>query len=210
MRSGGLTPAPLVVTMRQRHRHSPAMSKLTEQDWQEAAATIGCEVAAIKAVAEVESPRGAFLPSGEPSLLFERHKFSRHTKGKFDATNPGVSNRKPGGYGSYNEQHARLQQAAELDRPAALKSASWGRFQILGENYQQAGFDSLQAFVNAMYASEQAQLKAFVHFILADPRLAKAIRHKDFDGFAGVYNGPNYKINDYAGKMQAAHAKWAA
>ena len=85
--------------------------KLTEQDWQKAADALGVPVAAIKAVAEVEAPGSGFLASGEPRILFERHKFSRHTGGKYDASHPGISNPKRGGYGKESAQHARLQEA---------------------------------------------------------------------------------------------------
>lgn len=96
---------------------------LTEDDYQEAAQKLGCDVAAVKAVAEVESgPHGAFLPSGDPVILFERHKFSKFTGGKYDQSNPGISNRAPGGYGPVSQQHARFQEAAALDadRRAAI------------------------------------------------------------------------------------------
>ena len=46
-------------------------------------------------------------------------------------------------------------EAAHLNRIAALKSASWGKFQLMGFNYKLCGFNSLQAFVNAMYKNEE-------------------------------------------------------
>lgn len=206
----GLDPTPSGCDHAETVQGPLAVTELTEKDWREAADAIGCEVAAIKAVAKVESPRGAFLPSGEPSLLFERHKFSGHTGHRFDRSHSDISNPKPGGYGTYAEQHQRMQKAADLDRKAALMSASWGRFQILGENYEQAGFASLQDFVNAMYANERAQLKAFVAFILGDPRLAKSIRHKEWSDFARVYNGPAFKKYSYDTKLAAAYTELAA
>ena len=49
--------------------------KLTIKDYQKAAKELNCEVAAIRAVAEVESLKGGFLPDGRPKILFERHVF---------------------------------------------------------------------------------------------------------------------------------------
>ena len=112
---------------------------LSESDFEAAASSLGVDVAAIKAVCEVEAPRGGFQSNGEPTILFERHLFSRYTHGKWDASNPDISNPKPGGYGGTVAQHGRLQRAAKLDRQAALKATSWGKFQILGVNYGQAG-----------------------------------------------------------------------
>lgn len=182
---------------------------LTQRDFENAATQLRCSVAAVKAVCEVEAPRGGFLSTGEPTILFERHKFSRHTKGRFDRLAPDISNPNPGGYGTLASQHSRLAKAIRLDRNAALMSASWGRFQILGENYKQAGFTSLQAFVNSVYQSEQAQLQGFVNFLTADRRLLIAIRTLNWPTFARIYNGPNYAINQYDRKLAAAYRRYA-
>ena len=49
---------------------------LTDQDYTEAAKVIGCEVACIKAVKEVETgSAGAFLSNNMPTILFEGHIF---------------------------------------------------------------------------------------------------------------------------------------
>ncbi|WP_373427998.1 N-acetylmuramidase domain-containing protein, partial [Chryseobacterium sp. WLY505] len=50
------------------------MKTLTEQDYINAAKELGCEVSAIKAVSEVEAPKGGFQADGTPTILFERHK----------------------------------------------------------------------------------------------------------------------------------------
>lgn len=179
---------------------------LTEQDFAAAADKLGCSVAVIKAVCQVEAPRGGFLPSGEPTILFERHQFSKRTGRKFDISHPHISNPKPGGYKGGQAEHDRLAEAASLDRDAALESASWGKFQIMGFNYAPAGFDSLQAFINAMYQSEGRQLYAFVSFIQHEG-LASFLREQRWADFARRYNGPNYAINSYDTKMAAAHKR---
>jgi hypothetical protein len=170
-----------------------------------AAQRLGVDTASVKAIISVESPKGAFLPSGEPPVLFERHKFSKHTQGRYDAKYPDISNPQWGGYGKASEQHKRLQKAAALDREAALKSASFGAFQILGENYAQAGFKTVQDFVNAMYESEEAQLGAFVEFIRSDARLLTALRRKDWNSFARYYNGPAYATHGYHTRLADAY-----
>lgn len=171
-----------------------------------AAQRLGVDPASVKAIISIESPKGAFLPSGEPPILFERHKFSKHTQGRYDAKYPDISNPQWGGYGKESAQHARLQKAAALDRDAALKSASYGAFQILGENYAQAGFKTIQDFVNAMYESEEAQLGAFVEFIRNDARLLRALRRKDWAGFSSLYNGPAYKTHHYDTRLAEAYS----
>jgi hypothetical protein len=180
---------------------------LTEQDFTDAAGKLECDVAAVKAVCEVEAPRGGFLPSGEPTILFERHQFSKRTGRKFDISHPHISNTKPGGYKGGQAEHERLAEATALDREAALESTSWGKFQIMGFNYAPAGFGSLQAFINAMYQSEGRQLDAFVSFIQHEG-LATFLRDQRWADFARRYNGANYAINSYDTKLAAAYAKF--
>lgn len=181
---------------------------LTEEDYKQAAEKLGCEVAAVKAVAEVESgPHGAFLPSGDPVILFERHKFSKFTKGKYDQSNPGISNSKPGGYGAVSQQHGRYQEAAALDSDAAIKSCSWGRFQVMGFHWENLGYPSLKDFVDSMYVSEGNHLDAFVRYIEKNG-LAKHLTNKNWAALAEGYNGKNYKINKYDEKLAAAYKKY--
>lgn len=108
--------------------------RISESEFQAAAQKLICDVAAVKAVAEVESGKyGAFLPTGDPVILFERHKFSKFTGRKYDQTHPDISNRKSGGYGAVSEQHGKLARAAALNRDAALQSCSWGT--LSGDGY---------------------------------------------------------------------------
>jgi hypothetical protein len=182
--------------------------ELTEKDFQDAARQLNCEVAAIKAVAEVESRGDGFLPTGEPKILFERHIFSKRTNGLFDKTNPGISNPVAGGYGNAASQHKRLQEAVILNRNAALMSASWGKFQVMGFNYALAGFNSLQEFITAMYKGEREHLLAFVNYII-NTSLHDELREKRWADFARKYNGPDYKKNNYDVKMAEAYKKFS-
>ncbi len=184
---------------------------LTEQDFERAARALGCDVAAIKAVCQVEAPKGGFLPDGQPTILFERHIFRRLTGGRFDKTHPQISNPSPGGYKGGAAEHLRLQQATALAREEGLQSASWGKFQIMGFNYAAAGFPSVQSFINAMYHSEGAQLDAFVTFLLKDSggRMARALREHRWVDFARWYNGPAYEINRYDEKIADAYEAFA-
>ncbi len=181
---------------------------LTEDDYTNAAERLGCEVAAIKAVAEVESgPYGAFLPDGKPVILFERHLFSRLTKKNYDASAPDISNPKPGGYGQVSKQHDRLAKAAALDQDAAQQSCSWGRFQVLGRNWKSLAYSSLKDFVDSMYRDEAAHLDSFVRFVETN-NLARHLKTKNWAGFAKGYNGPSYQQYKYDTKLAAAYNKY--
>lgn len=174
---------------------------LTDIDYVRAATSIRVHPAALMAVAEVEAPRGGFLPSGQPTVLFERHWFSKLTNHKYDVAHPEISSRTPGGYHGGEAEHARIQSAADLDRTAALMSTSWGKFQLMGFNYGACHMASLQDFINAIYRDEQSHLRLFVDFI-GTKGLAKYLQTQNFDRFAYSYNGPNYRDNDYANKMR--------
>lgn len=184
---------------------------LTVTDFEREARRLGCEVATLRAVCHVEAPRGGFNPDDTPVTLFEGHKFYKHTGGKFATTDPDLCyqtwTRKHYG-GTWQAEQKRLQRAMELDRPAALKSASWGRFQILGENFIDAGHPTLQSFVNAMYRDERGHLSAFVEVVRAWG-LVTALRNRNFEAFARRYNGPGYAANGYHTKMQAAYAEFS-
>src|SRR5687768_16941334 len=142
---------------------------LTDEDYHRAAAVLGCEAADIRAVADVESGgRTGFLPDGRPKILFESHVFSKLTGGKHDAAHSDISTARwtrnyVGGAG----EHDRLRRAMQLDREAALKAASWGKFQILGMNYGRVGAKTVDEFVEAQKRSEKEHLDAFVKFILS-------------------------------------------
>jgi hypothetical protein len=178
---------------------------LTDEDFAAAADALGIEVAMIKAVAQVESPRGPFEPKGRPEILFERHYFHRLTKGQFAQSDPDICNSTSGGYGKFSAQYGKLQRAYALNPDAALRSASWGRFQIMGDNFEAAGFDSAAAFVQAMTTSESAHLNAFVNFVKSNNKMVSALRAKDWAGFARRYNGPGFAANQYDTKLKNAY-----
>jgi hypothetical protein len=179
---------------------------LSFADYTEAAALIGCEARAIRAVSNVETgARGPFDLDGRPTILFERHLFHRATGGKFDKTAPDISNSVAGGYGKYSEQYARLARAASLDSQAALGSASWGAFQILGQYHAAAGFADVQQMVQAMKTGVRAHLLAFARFILANPAMHRAIVAKDWVALARTYNGASEAEHSYDVRLREAY-----
>ncbi len=196
------------------------MSSLTEQDFELAVKSLGFTnlsngVAAVKAVAEVESPKSGFLPSGRPTLLFEAHIFSKNTGHRFDASHPAISsrhwNRKlyKGGEAEWDRliQALALCRQHNLPESAAWEAASYGRFQIMGFNYKLCGFGAVQEFVTAMKESEGKQLAAFVAFIKAR-HLDDELRDCRWAALAAGYNGPGYAENQYDTRLAAAYKKF--
>ena len=189
---------------------------LTDQAYQDAANDLGVDVATIKAVAEVESAGDGFLHDGTPKILFEPHIFWKELRKRNVNPNDYLPlnadilyptwGAKP--YGKYSAQHDRLKRAVAINNEAALCSASWGKFQIMGFNYKAAGFNLLQSFINAMYKDEDAHLKAFVDYIQHE-FLDDELRAKDWKGFARAYNGAAYHKNKYDLKLAAAYKKYS-
>ncbi len=180
---------------------------LTRADFEEVAATLGCEVEAIQAVVQVESGSGgAFAGDGKPVILFEPHIFSRLTNRRFDASHPAISYRSwdASKYPrSQDGRWAQLREAYALDAQNAVASASYGLFQIMGFNHQFCGFADPKAFVSDMCRSQAQQLKAFAAFVRSK-NLADELVRKDWEGFAAVYNGTG-QVERYGRLMREAY-----
>lgn len=181
---------------------------LSNEDYSNAAQKLNCTVAAIKAVAEVESAGGGFMRDGRPKILFERHIFHRQSKGKFTDTHPDISFPSGGGYLGGSREYDRLEEAMKLDKQAALKSASWGKFQVMGFNHDMVGEAEIEEFVRKMVSGEPAQLAYFVAFIKRRG-LDDELRRLDWRGFARGYNGPAFERFQYDRKIARAFAKYS-
>lgn len=183
-------------------------SPLRRADFEAVAARLNCEWEAVAAVAEVESgPLGGFADDGRLIILFERHLFSRKTNSQYDASHPTISNRTPGGYPrSQADRWAQLEQAYALNPEAAMQSASYGRFQVLGQNFGNLGMANAHDYVAKLARSEKDQLDAFEGFVRANG-LVDELQRKDWTGFASTYNGPGYAQNQYDTKMAQAYQR---
>lgn len=180
---------------------------LTESQIKAAAQSVGIEPAAVRAVLAVESSgKGFWVVDGAkvPIVNFEAQWFHRLTNGRFSASHPDLSMPKgmdrlfgPG------EWH-RYRAACKLDETAAMKSTSFGLFQIMGFNHALCGYPSVQEFVRAMSTSEEDQLRSFLGFVQGKG-LIPALRARDWKTFARVYNGPNYQVNNYDVRLEKAY-----
>ncbi len=190
---------------------------ISDQQFSQAAQSIGCQTAAVKAVNQVEARGNGFLADGRPKILFEGHIFWKqlialgidpkaHLAGNADILYPVWSSAavRP----LYNmDQYQRLAKARAINEPAALKSASWGAFQIMGFNYASCGYKSVADFVNDQ-ADEAKQLQCFCNY-LKSTHLNVNLQHLDWAGFARGYNGPDYLQNQYDKKLAAAYQKFS-
>jgi len=181
---------------------------LTAADLERTAGDLGVTPIDLWTVIEVETSGFGFLSDRRPQILFERHWFHRLTGGRF-ASHGDICAPQAGGYGPAGaHQYDRIARALALDEEAALKSASWGLGQIMGFNAEQVGFADVRAMVLAMIESEAAQLDGIAGFIRAKA-LARPLRDGDWEGFARVYNGPDFARHGYQTKLAARHATLA-
>lgn len=197
---------------------TPTLSsrRLTEADFEAMAERLGVEKAALKAVVEVEcSSRGGFLPDGRPRILFEGHIFWRQLRKRgfspesLQKAHPSIIYPKwvrthyRGGAGEWE----RFSEAAAISPEAAVESASWGLFQIMGFHWSTCGCGSVEEFRERMESSEREQMALAMNF-LEKTGIAKWLKTKDWCNFALRYNGSGYKANRYDQKLAAAYNKF--
>jgi hypothetical protein len=177
-------------------------------DFARASTTLGCEVAAIRAVWQVETRGKSFDDKGRLAALFEPHHFWRllGVGPKRDrAAALGLAYPKWGMRKYPADSYQRIISACSIDEEAALDATSWGGPQIMGFNAETCGYPSARAMVTAFLAGEPAQVDAFVAFV-AKSGLSDEVRRKDWAGFARRYNGPGYAKNAYDKKLAQAYA----
>lgn len=162
---------------------------------------------ALIAVVKVETDGNGFLPNGNPKILFEGHIFYRELKSRGvdpDAVakaHPAICYRQwtkkhyKGGIGEYG----RLEEAMTINGDAALCSASWGLFQVMGFNWRLCGYKSVQGLVDDA-KSIDGQIDMGLRFIKANG-LVDALKRKEWSTFARRYNGSGYAANAYDIKL---------
>ena len=199
------------------YEHIP--DRLTDEDFREVAEELGVEVAAIKAVVEIEAgaKHEGFWANGKPIINFDLSMFR-----KFAARNKinlsryqrshAVVFAKPNRarYGSYQAaQQARLDAARTIDDKTAIEGTFWGMFQLGGFNWKVCGTSSPDEFVRLMSRSERDQLELFAEFI-RETGMLPLLKAKNWSAFARRFNGPTYARRGYHTRLARAYAKHKA
>lgn len=210
-------PKVIVCTLLGSRLNYPTHLEVSPEVYASMAKEFGCEVAAIRAVAETESSGKGYFNNGLPKILFERHRFYALTdpnrNAKKDAAKiahpfrafPDICNPVPGGYSVEEAEYARLIKAAKLNRDAAIMACSWGSFQVLGEYYEQCDFKSLTDLVDACMRSPDGHIALFRGFLKMPEkkRAIEALKARNWEQFTRYYNGGNWEKQnpDYPKKM---------
>ena len=197
----------------------PRFTLLTDEDYKEVADELGIEVAAMKAVVEIEAGKShkGFWAPGKPLINFDLtiyRKFApRHnvSLSKAKKRSPEIFRRPDAArYGSYQAaQQARLDAAAAIDSLSAFESTFWGMFQIGGFNWRKCGVADVVEFVRLMSRSERDQLELFARFI-TNSGMVEYIRKRDWLRFALKYNGPKARSRGYHTRLAAAYRRHRA
>jgi hypothetical protein len=209
--------------LNEKENHLVAFSDklLSERDLIDFASLYEIELAAVKAVNEVESRGRGFLIDGRPKILFEGHVFWQQLEKRnippatfVNEETKNVLYKKwtrsyyLGGAGEYD----RLEKATAISsdpefKEAAFSSASWGAFQIMGYHFKRLGYPSVDEFVSKMYEHEREHLGAFGKYIDVN-HLVRHLKSKNWASFARGYNGPSYSTNKYDIKLKNAYERF--
>lgn len=186
-----------------------AAKRIDDVDLPKLGRLIGVGEDELHAFMDVETSGSGFDVQGRPKMLFEPHVFYRNLPDtlKAVAVREGLAYAKQGARAYPKDSYPRLIKAIAIHQTAALKAASWGLGQILGENHKMIGYPTPEAMVVAFMADEENQLKGVIDYLVA-AKLAKPLRDHAWAVVARGYNGPAYKINNYDKKMAMAFAKW--
>lgn len=194
--------------------------QLEDRDLPRIAAAIGCGEDEVHMLMDVESAGDGFDKQGRPKMLFEPHIFYSELgpgKDRDAAVKAGLAYKdwKPGKYPA--DSYPRLLEAMKINSSAALKSASWGASQILGRNFEMAGYDSIEDMVNGFCDDEDDHIEAMISFVKEagiddDLRRIATLKRPttpdDCRPIALAYNGKSYAKHGYHTRLAAAHNKW--
>ncbi|WP_099868241.1 N-acetylmuramidase domain-containing protein [Pararhizobium haloflavum] len=186
-----------------------AAARLDDIDLPRIGHRIGVGEDELHAFMDVEAAGSGFDGQGRPKMLFEPHVFYRNLSGdkRDQAERAGLAYRSWGTRPYPADSYPRLIEAMAIDETAALKSASWGLAQILGENHAMVGYETPQAMVRAFMEDEEHHLEAMVQYLIV-ASIADDLRGHRWEAVARGYNGPGYAKHNYHGRMAAAFAKW--
>ena len=213
------TPSSTIKEEKPQQEVKPVSKYITENDFKELAEQFNIEIAALKAIFKVEAGgKSGFLKEDPniPVTLEEGHIFYKYLQNKHRNASEIAQKYPTICYKTWTKQYyktglneyKRYLKAAEIDEECAMLATSWGMGQCMGFNYKECGYKSVKEFVNAMYESERNQLLAMCNFIKSNNKMYKALKNKDFNTFASIYNGSG-QVEYYASKLKQAYANYS-
>lgn len=184
---------------------------LTEEDFRIVAKELGVEVAAVKAVVEIEAGKAmkGFWAPGIPVINFDRTMYNKMRSRAVDKSGAKGEKVPPGLSGYALSEWTQLINARRSNAQGANMGTFWGMFQIGGFNYRLCGCESVNEFVRLMSYSELKQLELFAAFITNTGMVAD-LKAKNWAAFARKYNGTSYARRGYHTRMAAAYRRYSS
>lgn len=188
---------------------------ITDADLIKVAIENNIELAVIKAIKFVESGCKG-IQNGIPTMLFEGHIFWQRLKSRGISPYNHIAGNSDILYqkwtkkyytGNNQKEYNKLQRAIRINEEAAYESASYGLFQIMGENYRMCGYQSAKEFFQALCKNEDNHLYSFINFI-KNRRIIPYLQTKNWRKIAYYYNGALYAQNNYHIKLEQAYNKY--
>ena len=173
---------------------------INDNDYATTAKDLGVEKEVLMAIASQESKHTSFKAVKQATILFERHKMywllikKGYTKASVDALSkkyPSIVNKSDGGYNDMTS-YEKLKIAKSIDYSCAVQSCSWGKFQVMGLNYANL-YSSPMELEKAMNMCELQQFKYFVSYLKNTSGMVDALKNKNWERIATLYNGPKWK-----------------
>ena len=192
---------------------------INDNDYATTAKELGIEKEVLMAIASQESKHASFKAVKQATILFERHKMYRllikkgNTKASVDALSkkyPSIVNEDSGGHNDMTS-YEKLKIAKSIDYDCAIQSCSWGKFQVMGFNYANL-YSSPRELEKAMNMCELQQFKYFVSYLKNTSGMVDALKNKNWERIATLYNGPNWKNQnpEYANNIKRYYNQFKA
>jgi len=192
---------------------------INDNDYEIAAKELGIEKEVLMAIAKQESKGSSFQAVKQATILFERHKMysllikKGNTKASVDALSikhPSIVNKNSGGYNDMTS-YDKLKTAKSIDYDCAVQSCSWGKFQVMGFHYANL-YSSPRELEKAMNMCELQQFKYFVLYLKKTNGMVDALKNKNWEGIATLYNGSKWKEKnpEYANNVKKYYNQFKA
>ena len=192
---------------------------INDNDYATTAKDLGVEKEVLMAIASQESKHASFKAVKQATILFERHKMYRllikkgNTKASVDALSkkyPSIVNEDSGGHNDMTS-YEKLKIAKSIDYDCAIQSCSWGKFQVMGFHYANL-YSSPRELEKAMNMCELQQFKYFVLYLKKTNGMVNALKSKNWEEIATLYNGPKWKEKnpEYANNIKRYYNQFKA
>lgn len=162
--------------------------KVTKEQQKAISLKHGIEYASLMAIIATETPMqgfdnktGKLLIQFEPSWFRKKEPFA--PSGAWSVNKVDVQSKE---WIAFND-------AFSVDSVSAMESTSIGLPQIMGFNFKQAGYDSVNEMWDDFKKGEANQIEALCRFIVSNKKLLSAVRVRAWDVVATIYNGKSFR-----------------